>query len=317
MSLGSKPAKYEQFTPPDLQGFRGQQIGLLQALLGLPGTPQSGGGAGPSIPGLPSWLDPTRNRRNAANAANGAMAQGAGMVSGDSPGARLESFFGGLNTKSTPLQRQSMNALGHFMGQMAPEQRALDVSMPMLQGILDGRPGAGIIDALQPTFERNLSAANQQGGRFGSGNAILRSRAVDDFNLLGAQAAQQGQQTQLQAAQMLNMLSQAAGQNPFQRMLGAYGVGQQDFQNQDLETQRRLQLMMGLLGVGQGLAFNQPVVQTQQGGGGWGGLLGTLAGSFLGPVGAAAGGALGGTLFPGGGGGISGGGMAPSGLPNG
>ena len=34
MSLGGQAP--QQYTPPDLQGFRGQQIGLLQALLGLP-----------------------------------------------------------------------------------------------------------------------------------------------------------------------------------------------------------------------------------------------------------------------------------------
>lgn len=294
MSLGSKP-QTSQFIPPDLQGFRGQQIGLLQALLGLP-TAQGGGGGGLSNPLLPGFLNP--NRGSAAGQAG--VAQGAGLVQGGDILTRLGSFFGPLGTEPNALQRQATGGISQFLNQPAPEQRALDVSMPALQGILDGAPGQGIMDALQPQFQRNLSAANQQGGRFGSGNAILRSRAVDDFNLLGAQAAMQGQQTQLQAAQMLNQLSQSAGMNPFNRLAGAFGIGQQNFMNADLETQRRLQLLGGLLGTAQGLAFNQPVIQSGGGGSPWGGLLGTLAGSFLGPVGAAAGGALGDKVFGGG-----------------
>lgn len=175
----------------------------------------------------------------------------------------LTNIYGQLGSPTTPLQRQSTDFLSHFLSQPAPEQRALDVSMPALQNILGGRPGQGIIDALQPSFERNLASANQQGGRFGSGNAILRSRAVDDFNLLGAQAAQQGQQTQLQAAQMLAMLSGQAGQNPFNRAMGAADVGRQDAQQADLENQRRIELIANILGIGQGATFNAPYTQTK------------------------------------------------------
>lgn len=157
-------------------------------------------------------------------------------------------FYGNLGVPSSPLQRTARSGIEQFLNMPAPEQRALDVSMPALQNILDGKPGQGVIDALQPTFLRNLDTANQQGGRFSSGNAILRSRALDDFNLLGANAAQQGQQTQLQAAQMLSLLAGQAGQNPFQRLSQAYGIGQQDAQQQDLETQRRIELLSQALG---------------------------------------------------------------------
>lgn len=173
----------------------------------------------------------------------------------------LGDTFGGLGSPATGLQRQATGGISQFLNQPAPEQRALDVSMPALQGILDGKPGAGVIDALRPSFDRNLATANQQGGRFGSGNAILKSRALDDFNLLGAQAAQQGQQTQLQASQMLALLSGQAGQNPFNRLATAAGIGRDDAAQADLETQRRIQLMAMLLGGAQGAAFNIPFTQ--------------------------------------------------------
>lgn len=176
-------------------------------------------------------------------------------------GKGIDSFFGPMSSPTTGLQRQATGGISQFLNQPAPEQRAMDISLPALQNILNGKPGQGVIDALQPTFDRNLASANQQGGRFGSSNAILRSRALEDFNLLGAQAAQQGQQSQLQAAQVLSLLANSAGQNPFQRLQGAYGIGQADAQQGDLETQRRLQIMMALLGAGQGAAFNIPFVQ--------------------------------------------------------
>ncbi len=144
----------------------------------------------------------------------------------------LEQYFGPLTGPTTGLNRQAEGG-----NTMTPQARALEVSLPMLNNIISGKPGQGVIDALQPSFDRNLATANQQGARFGSGNAILRSRAVDDFNLLGAKAAEQGQQTQLQAADMLRLLSGEAGQTA------------------DLENQRRLQLMGLLLGGGQGVAF--------------------------------------------------------------
>ena len=230
MALGpallSKRRSSSAVVPSDIGGFRGQNIQLLQALLGLPG-------------------DQSR----------------LGQTFSGGPQQRLEQFFGPLGSPQTDLQRQSAGGISQFLNQPAPEQRALETSLPALQGILGSAPGAGIISALQPQFERNLSLANQQGGRFGSANAIMRSRALEDFNLLGAQAAQQGQQSQLQAAQVLGMLGGQAGQQPFERLLGAAGVGGQQAQQADIGTQRVLQLLQGLLGVGQQATLGLPVVQ--------------------------------------------------------
>lgn len=191
-----------------------------------------------------------------------------------------------MGSPATALQRQSTGGISQYLNQPAPEQRAFDMANPALGNILGSAPGQGVIDALQPTFQKNLAQANQQGGRFGSSNAILKSNALNDFNLLGAQAAQHGQDTQLQAAQIMGMLGNQAGQNPFSRLLGAYGVGSQDAGQQDLYTQRHLQLLQGLLGMSAGAATNVPTVQTQAA---QPGLLGILGGILGQGAGAAAG----------------------------
>ena len=114
------------------------------------------------------------------------------------------------------------------------------------------------------------------------------------------------------------MLGAGAGQANRGLAGQAFGMGQQQAAQGDVETQRRLQILMQLLGVGQQTAFNVPI--TQGGGiggflGGLAGLAGTLAG---GPLGGMAGSAIGNLL--GGGGGIpqapNTGGFDPSGLGN-
>ena len=205
-------------------------------------------------------------------------------------------FYGGLGSPASGLQRQSSDFISQFLNQPTPQDKAMEFSLPALQSILGGQPGQGVMDALRPQFERNLATANQQGGRFGSGNAILRSRAVEDFNLLGANAAQQGQQTQLQAAQILSMLQgnqQNAQNDAFQRLLSGFGVGQQESQQQDLETQRRIQLLSQALGG----SLSQPWMQTKAASPGLGGVLGSLAGmgigSLFGGIGSAVGAKIG------------------------
>jgi hypothetical protein len=222
------------------------------------------------------------------------------MFSGGGQDA-MNKIFGNMGSPSTPLQQQSTNQISQFLNQQAPEQRALEQASPMLQNILNSKPGAGVMDALQPHFQTNLAIANDQGGRFGSSNAILKSQAVNDYNLLGAQAAQQGQQTQLQAGNMLGMLSGQAGQNPFQRLMGGYGIGAQGAGQQDIGTQRMLQMLGTLMGGAQQASFNVPYGQTSPAQGGLFQGLGNMFGSLLGSGGL-------GKLFGGGG---------PSGTPGG
>ena len=207
------PGQPKAAIPQDLAGMRQQQIGLLQQLLGFP---QGGGGAmgglGPSGKG------------------------------GNDPLARLQQFFGTLGSPQTDLQRQTGTGISQYLNQPAPEQRALDVAMPGLQEILSGGG---------PQFERDLALANQQGGRFGSANAILRGEALKNlYNQRG------------QAAQTLGLLSSNAGQNPFSRLLGAGQYGQAQAGQADIETQRRLSILLNLLGVGQQASFNVPTTQS-------------------------------------------------------
>src|SRR5207302_11249332 len=92
---------------------------------------------------------------------------------------------------------------------------------------------------------------NQQGGRFGSANAILRGEALKNlYNQRG------------QAAQTLGLLSSNAGQNPFSRLMGAGQYGTAQAGQADIETQRRLSILLNLLGVGQQASFNVPTTQS-------------------------------------------------------
>lgn len=267
--------------PSDLRGTRSNQIDLLNYFLGFgpgPGQPQgntgAGGQGGPARPQAP-----TRGYAPGTNAQNpglggayggGAAGMGGGQGGFVAPNAndvrtRIESYFGNLGVPVTGLQRQSLDAIGKYLNQPAPEQRAMDISLPALQGILNGKPGEGIINALQPSFERNLASANQQGARFGSANAILKSRAVEDFNLLGAQAAQQGIQQQLAAADALRLLGESAGNNPFQRLAVGYGIGGQEAAQNDIATQRFLQILLQQLGTAQSASLGVPSVQQPNG----------------------------------------------------
>lgn len=254
--------------PRDLAGPRQQQIDLLQYLLGFGSPPGNAGGQSSFAQGVFNRLRPSQ--------------QGNAFIGGQgNPLDRLQSFFGSLGSPQTDLQRQGGDALGAMLRQPTPEQRAFDISLPQLQSMLTGTG---------PQFEQDLALANQQGGRFGSANAILRGEALRNlYNLRN------------QTAGTLGMLAGGAGQANRGLAGQAFGVGQQQAQQADIETQRRLQLLMQLLGVQQQNVFNVPLQQ----GGGLGSILGGLAGlgvgSFLGPFGAAAGQNLGSRIGGGGG----------------
>ena len=148
-------------------------------------------------------------------------------------------LLGGLGVPQSGLQMQGADSLGAMLRQPTPEQRALDISLPQLQEMLTGQG---------PQFERDLSLANQQGGRFGSSNAILRGEALRNlYNLRN------------QTAGTIGMLSGSAGQANRGLAGQAFNMGQQQSFQGDIETQRRLQILMQLLGVGQQTAFNVPI----------------------------------------------------------
>ena len=122
-------------------------------------------------------------------------------------------FFGGRN----PLDA--------ILGQTPPEMQTYNTVRPVLEGMLTGTG---------PQFERDIANANQQGGRFGSANAILRGEALRNlFNMRN------------QTAQTLGALSGQAGSAQWDRTFAA--------QNQ------MLQLLSGLFGMSGQATLSLPV----------------------------------------------------------
>lgn len=132
----------------------------------------------------------------------------------DGGGAGNNFFFGAGGDKA-----------GALLSGPTPEMKAYDTARPFLEGMLSGTG---------PQFERDIGAANSQGGRFGSANAILRGEALR--NLYGMRT---------QTAQTLGMLSGQAGSSQFDRTF--------QVQNQ------RMQLLAGLLGLGGQATLSLPV----------------------------------------------------------
>lgn len=289
---GGGASNAQPVLPRDLQGQRSNNIQLLNYLLGF-GNGQGGGGASPfggngAGGSFAGGALGQGNLGGAFGAGAGGMGgqRGGGGVGGQAPafdpsaqGAgmlqRLQSYFGQLGTPQSALQGQTGDAISKLLS--GPS--AYDQASPALQAILNGKPGQGVMDALQPQFDRNLALANQTGGRFGTANAVLKSRALDDYNLLGAQAAQQGQQTQLQAGNLLGLLQ---GQNLQQQQAG-YGIGTQQAQQNASGQQQALQILMQLLGQSQGATLgtqNQVSPTGLQQGLGVGGQLAQLLAQF-------------------------------------
>jgi hypothetical protein len=167
-----------------------------------------------------------------------------GLLGGGASGGGLQSFFGNLNVNPSDLQRQSAGGISQYLNQPNPAQRALDTSMPSLQEILT--PGT-----MNPQFAQDLSLANQQGSRFGSGNEIMRGEAFRNlFNQRN------------QAAQTLGMLGQNANAANMGNLLQGYGVGQ----NQALQAAQGpntyAALLSGLLGMRQQMVGGLPITTT-------------------------------------------------------
>src|SRR3990167_9073212 len=126
-----------------------------------------------------------------------------------------------------------------FSNAPSPETQTFNTARPILEGMLTGTG---------PQFERDIASANQQGGRFSSGNAILRGEALRNlFN----------QRTQ--TAGTLGVLAGQAGASQFQK------------QNQFM------QLMAGLLGMGGQFTTSQPQRQPANNSGDFVKLLAALA----------------------------------------
>lgn len=212
--------------------------------------------------------------------------------------ANPQSFMQGLGGFASPLQQQAVGNMGSFLNQPAPETRALGQAQPALQQLLSGQgaqnpfggfsAGQQVVNAAQPVFQQNLQtaltgAANRapslRNSAFGDQSSALAQRALGDFNLFQQQALQQGQQLdanfalgsaglaqqgQLGGLGALGQLSQAAGQNPFARMLGAGGLGNQITQG---NMNQMLQLMLGGMNFGQQNPLELAIRNREQGAG--------------------------------------------------
>lgn len=91
-----------------------------------------------------------------------------------------------------------------------------------------GDTGQGLLDAYQPTYQKNLGLAREQGPRFSTGNAMLGAQALNDYNLFAAQTGENARNRALQAAMGLGNLSLGQGQgqgNILQQLLQALFKG--------------------------------------------------------------------------------------------
>lgn len=174
----------------------------------------------------------------------------------------IQGSFGDVGIDQTANQKQASGGISQFLNQQSPEARALDESRGALTGIMNQNSGQGILEALQPFMDQGVANANQQGGRFGSANMLLRNQNLQSTNLLAQQALQQGQQNQIGAANIFGMLSGQAGQADFGRLLQQFGIGTQEAQQADVATQRRLGIGTGLTGMANQAAFNIPFTQS-------------------------------------------------------
>lgn len=153
---------------------------------------------------------------------------------------RLESFFGPLGVPTTPLQQQSSGGMSQFLASDPYKQ-----AQTALNGIL-GNPGEGF----RPDFERSLAAANQQGGRFGSANALLRSTALNDYNSKAIQA-------QLGAAQGI----QGLGAQQSNDYTSAYNMGTAQANQAASGQQQAIQLLLNQLQTAQSATLGAPTTQ--------------------------------------------------------
>ena len=194
---------------PFLTGLLGNQPGT-----GLDPNAQSRLNQGMSQNGIPGQVGGYYNNLLGGNAGPGSdveqtlsrLMQTGGATAGQ----------GGLQDALSASLQRLMSGGGAGVG-----TQGLDI----LARLAGSNPGQGVVDALQPTFEKNLALADQTGGRFGSANAMMRSQALNDYNLMAANALQQGVNQQSQAAQALGQLSQAGGIAGLQAQLQAGGLG--------------------------------------------------------------------------------------------
>lgn len=148
---------------------------------------------------LPQLQQNLQGNPSTQGAINGLM----GLQSG--AGADVEGRLGQIGQR--PITgTDSMDAILQWLaggqggqGSFSPS----NVGIAELQQLAGQNAGTGVMNALDPMFQRSLAAANQQGGRFGTSNALLRSQALENNQMLAAKAMLEGAGIQTQAASAL------------------------------------------------------------------------------------------------------------------
>lgn len=188
--------------------------------------------------------------------------------SGIGQATNWQDLLGGIGRgQATDLQRlPGGNYLTQFLN-ANPEQQALQQAMPALLAQLSGTPGSDVLNPLQAISSRNLedslaqmrsSVPNRMSSAALWQEGNTRQRSAQDFNLLASQIMEQGRARQIQAANMLGVLSGQAGMNPFQRAASATGLG---LQGQGQQIQALMSLLQPMLGA----AYGGPMIQGTSG----------------------------------------------------
>lgn len=186
----------------------------FQQMLNMPSPEQRA--AEITLPQLQQGISGNPQTQAATNALMGLQTGAGADVEGrlSQIGDRPITGFGGLDQIL-----QQLGAGGNGAVNFNPGGAGMDT----LQRISQTNPGQGVVQALDPTYQRGLADANQQGGRFSSGNAILRSRALDDYNLAAQNAMQRGVDQQTTAANALGQLGLGGDSLRLQGLLGGQG----------------------------------------------------------------------------------------------
>ncbi len=199
-----------QSTQGAINGLMGLQTGAGADVTGRLGQIGQGGGSqtGSSI------MDQILQQLGGAQTgAQQRLAQlGQGPLTGNS----------GLDAALTHLASGAGQGLAG-LGQVNAGASINPTAATALGGLASVNPGLGVLDALHPAFERNLAAADQVGGRFGTSNALGRQTATDQYNQTAQQALQQGATQQQQAASSLGQLGSAADQTNMQGAIASAG----------------------------------------------------------------------------------------------
>lgn len=280
-------------------GLTGSSLGLLGQIFGN-GSGSGGGGGGQNPFG-------NVNFNNLGGGFSGLNQQvqnaygsqpGAGQGLGGNIGQNVSKAFGTspLNQAvAGQFQSNLGNPLGQGLGLYQQGQNLLGQANQNLGQYLNPNQAAqGALAAYQPQYQTAVGFANDQGPRFSSGNDLLKSQALNNYNLFAQNVLNNTRQQGLQAAVAQGGLGQTAGQlglgagnlqNQATSAAGAFGNEQSGQQNQ------LIQQLLGALFQGGGV--NTPAVLNQQPGFGQQllGLAGTIGGMALGGgLGGAAGG---------------------------